>query len=126
MPTSLFGAIEMAPRDPILGVTEAFVADQNPRKVNLGVGVYNDDSGKLPLLLVGGLGGKLLTGRVMDYTKHGNDNRKLCSLYLGIMVRMGVHLDRFGDAQSRLVGFGQACFWLYGSERFTHPLLTGP
>src|SRR5436190_1153065 len=50
MPTSLFGAIEMAPRDPILGVTEAFVADQNPRKVNLGVGVYNDDSGKLPLL----------------------------------------------------------------------------
>ncbi|MEP7083519.1 MAG: amino acid aminotransferase [Betaproteobacteria bacterium] len=50
LPTSLFGAIEMAPRDPILGVTEAFVADQNPRKVNLGVGVYNDDSGKLPLL----------------------------------------------------------------------------
>ena len=50
MATSPFGAIEMAPRDPILGVTEAFVADQNPRKVNLGVGVYNDDSGKLPLL----------------------------------------------------------------------------
>src|SRR5215207_11173326 len=50
MPTSLFGAIEMAPRDPILGVTEAFVADPNPSKVNLGVGVYNDDSGKLPLL----------------------------------------------------------------------------
>src|SRR4051794_22859058 len=50
MPTSLFGAIEMAPKDPILGVTEAFVADQNPNKVNLGVGVYNDDSGKLPLL----------------------------------------------------------------------------
>jgi aromatic-amino-acid transaminase len=50
VPTSLFGAIEMAPRDPILGVTEAFVADQNPRKVNLGVGVYNDDTGKLPLL----------------------------------------------------------------------------
>jgi len=50
MANTLFGAIEMAPRDPILGVTEAFVADQNPRKVNLGVGVYNDDSGKLPLL----------------------------------------------------------------------------
>ncbi len=61
-----------------------------------------------------------------DYLEAGDDNRKLCSLYLGIMVRMGVHLDRFGDAQSRLVGFGQACFWLYGSERFTHPLLTGP
>src|SRR5438132_8713638 len=50
MPTSLFGDVELAPRDPILGVTEAFVVDPNPRKVNLGVGVYNDDSGKLPLL----------------------------------------------------------------------------
>ena len=40
----------MAPSDPILGVTEAFVADQNPRKVNLGVGVYTDDAGKIPLL----------------------------------------------------------------------------
>ena len=48
--TSLFGELELAPRDPILGVTEAFVADPNPKKVNLGVGVYNDDSGKLPLL----------------------------------------------------------------------------
>ena len=50
MPTSLFGALEMAPRDPILGVTEAFNTDPNPCKVNLGVGVYNDDTGKLPLL----------------------------------------------------------------------------
>jgi aromatic-amino-acid transaminase len=40
----------MAPRDPILGLTEQFVADPNPRKVNLGVGVYYDDNGKLPLL----------------------------------------------------------------------------
>ena len=40
----------MAPADPILGVTEAFVADQNPKKVNLGVGVYTDDSGRIPLL----------------------------------------------------------------------------
>ena len=40
----------MAPADPILGVTEAFVADQNPKKVNLGVGVYTDDNGKIPLL----------------------------------------------------------------------------
>jgi aromatic-amino-acid transaminase len=40
----------MAPSDPILGVTEAYVADQNPRKVNLGVGVYYDDNGKIPLL----------------------------------------------------------------------------
>lgn len=47
---SLFGAVDMAPRDPILGVTEAFVADPNPNKVNLGVGVYCDDAGKVPLL----------------------------------------------------------------------------
>ena len=40
----------MAPKDPILGVTEAYVADQNSKKVNLGVGVYTDDNGKVPLL----------------------------------------------------------------------------
>ena len=47
---SLFNAVEMAPRDPILGLTEQYVADPNPKKVNLGVGVYYDDNGKLPLL----------------------------------------------------------------------------
>jgi aromatic-amino-acid transaminase len=50
MSKSILAAIQMAPRDPILGVTEAFVADQNPNKVNLGVGVYYDDNGKVPLL----------------------------------------------------------------------------
>jgi aromatic-amino-acid transaminase len=48
--SSLFNAVEMAPRDPILGLTEQYVADTNPKKVNLGVGVYYDDNGKLPLL----------------------------------------------------------------------------
>ena len=47
---SPLAAVPMAPADPILGVTEAYVADQNPRKVNLGVGVYTDDQGKIPLL----------------------------------------------------------------------------
>ena len=47
---SLFTAVEMAPRDPILGLNEQFNADTNPAKVNLGVGVYFDDNGKLPLL----------------------------------------------------------------------------
>jgi aromatic-amino-acid transaminase len=47
---SLFSAVEMAPRDPILGLNEQFNADTNPSKVNLGVGVYYDDNGKLPLL----------------------------------------------------------------------------
>ncbi|MYM25310.1 aminotransferase class I/II-fold pyridoxal phosphate-dependent enzyme [Duganella sp. FT135W] len=46
----MFSAIDMAPRDPILGITEAFNADQNPQKINLGVGVYYDDNGKVPLL----------------------------------------------------------------------------
>jgi aromatic-amino-acid transaminase len=48
--SSVFSAIEMAPRDPILGITEAFNADTNPAKINLGVGVYYDDKGKVPLL----------------------------------------------------------------------------
>jgi len=47
---SLFSAVELAPRDPILGLNEQFAADTNPNKVNLGVGVYYDDNGKLPLL----------------------------------------------------------------------------
>ena len=47
---SMFTAVEMAPRDPILGLNEQFAADTNPKKVNLGVGVYYDDNGKLPLL----------------------------------------------------------------------------
>ena len=50
MTESLLARVEMAPGDPILGVTEAFLADQNPRKVNLGVGVYYDDDGKVPVL----------------------------------------------------------------------------
>ncbi len=50
MTGSLFSSIEMAPRDPILGITEAYNADANPAKVNLGVGVYTDDNGKVPLL----------------------------------------------------------------------------
>ena len=47
---SMFTAVEMAPRDPILGLNEQYAADGNPKKVNLGVGVYYDDDGKLPLL----------------------------------------------------------------------------
>ena len=50
LPSSVLSAIEMAPRDPILGLTEAFNADTNPQKINLGVGVYYDEHGKVPLL----------------------------------------------------------------------------
>ena len=50
MSASILASVEMAPRDPILGVTETFNADRNQKKVNLGVGVYYDDNGKIPLL----------------------------------------------------------------------------
>jgi len=50
MRTSLLADVQMAPRDPILGLTELYVSDTNPSKVNLGVGVYYDDNGKVPLL----------------------------------------------------------------------------
>jgi aromatic-amino-acid transaminase len=46
----VFAAVELAPRDPILGINEAFAADTRADKVNLGVGVYYDENGKLPLL----------------------------------------------------------------------------
>ncbi len=49
-PASVLAGVAMAPKDPILGVTEGFVADKNPAKVNLGVGVYYDENGKVPVL----------------------------------------------------------------------------
>jgi Protein of unknown function (DUF1552) len=62
------------------------------------------DSTRLPLLTVGGLGGALQTGRVLNYLDRGDENRKVCSLYLSLMDKMGVTLDRFGDADTRLAG----------------------
>ncbi len=60
------------------------------------------DSSKVPVLLTGGLGGTLETGRVLDYVGQDDHDRKLCSMYLSIMDRMGVQLDRFGDADKHL------------------------
>jgi len=60
--------------------------------------------GDTPVLLVGGLGDTLDTGRVLEYGDRGDDNRKLCSLYLSLMNRMGVKADRFGDATVPLAG----------------------
>jgi hypothetical protein len=60
------------------------------------------DNSKLPVLLAGGLGGTLATGRVLDYSDKGDDNRKMCSLYLSLMDRMGVEVPHFGDAETRL------------------------
>jgi len=63
------------------------------------------DSNKVPLLTAGGLNGTIETGRVLDYQDRGDDHRKLCSMYLSIMNRMGLPSKTFGDADSQLAGF---------------------
>jgi hypothetical protein len=65
---------------------------------------WKHDNLQLPVVTVGGLGGAFETGRAIDYRCAGDDNRRLCSLYLSIMDAMGVALDRFGDADRRLGG----------------------
>jgi hypothetical protein len=57
---------------------------------------------QMPMLLAGGGGGTLKQGRVLDYLDKGEDNRRACSLYLSLMDRMGVKLERFGDTDKRL------------------------
>ena len=59
---------------------------------------------QLPIVLAGKAGGALQTGRILDYLDKGNDNRRACSLFLSLMDLMDVKLDRFGDADKRLVG----------------------
>ncbi len=58
------------------------------------------DATKLPVVILGGGGGKLKTGRVLDYLN--KPNRKMCSLYLSLMDKYGLHLDQFGDSTARL------------------------
>jgi len=66
---------------------------------------WNAHNGRqVPLVLAGGLGGTLATGRTLDYLKSGNDRRKLCSLYLSIMDRMGLKRSLLGDAREHLAG----------------------
>jgi hypothetical protein len=60
------------------------------------------DSSRVPILTLGNLGGTLESGRVLDYYEAGDEKRKLCSLYLSLMDRMGVELETFGDARERL------------------------
>ncbi len=60
------------------------------------------DNSRVPLVTAGSLGGTLETGRVLDYRSAGDDKRKLCSLYLSIATRMGVKLQKFGDADAPL------------------------
>ena len=62
------------------------------------------DSQKVPAFTVGGLGGTLETGRVLDFSEKPDSGRRLCSLYLSLAQRMGLDLDRFGDADATLAG----------------------
>ena len=82
---------------------------------------WKHDNMKLPVVLAGGLGGTLETGRALDYLYAGDDNRKLCSLYLSIMDRMGVTLDRFGDADTRLQGLWRESPSTTKSTKYTKP-----
>jgi hypothetical protein len=63
---------------------------------------WKHDNMKLPVVTAGGLGGTLKTGRSLNYLYAGDENRRVCSLYLSLMDRMGVKLERFGDAATRL------------------------
>jgi hypothetical protein len=68
---------------------------------NMWIGRKHDNS-RLPVVLAGGLGGTLETGRTLNYLDAGEGNRKMCSLYLSLLDRMGIQLERFGDADTRL------------------------
>ena len=68
---------------------------------NMFVGRKHDNS-RLPLVLAGGLGGTLQTGRSINLLNAGEDKRNMCSLYLSLMDRFGVKLDKFGDTSARL------------------------
>jgi hypothetical protein len=73
--------------------------------IMFGSNLYDGDkhgADEMPLLLAGHAGGTLKTGRILDYKDKENDNRRACSLYLSLMDRMGVTLDRFGDTAQRL------------------------
>ncbi len=58
------------------------------------------DATQLPVVLLGGGGGKIRSGRVLDY--RGKPERQMCQLYLSMMDKMDVRLDKFGDATKRL------------------------
>lgn len=62
------------------------------------------DSTRVPLLMAGGLGGEIETGRVLEYGDQPDEKRKLCGLYLSLVQRMGVAATGFGDATSPLAG----------------------
>ncbi len=94
---------------------------------NMWIGRKHDNF-RLPLILAGGLGGTLETGRTLNYLNESEDNRKMCSLYLSLMDRFGIKLEQFGDAQTSackpLITNVPACqlflYRLHSSRRSDH------
>jgi hypothetical protein len=68
---------------------------------NMWIGRKHDNT-RLPLVLAGGLGGTLQTGRTISYLNETDDKRKACSLFLSLMDRYGLKQDKFGDSDTRL------------------------
>jgi hypothetical protein len=68
---------------------------------NMWIGRAHNNS-RLPLVLAGGLGGTLKTGRALNYLQAGDENRRMQSLYLSLMDRYGLKVDSFGDTRNRL------------------------
>ena len=71
---------------------------------NMWIGRKHDNS-RIPMVMAGGMSGQLKTGRTFDFYKAGDDNRKICALYLSIMEKMGMKIDQFGDATEPLKDF---------------------
>ena len=85
---------------------------------------------RLPIVLAGKGGGSLQTGRILDYTEKGDENRKVCSLHLSLMDRLGVKLDRFGDVNTRSAGLEETaakkiCSSTQGRRRLRPPAEQG-
>ena len=68
---------------------------------NLWIGRTHNNS-RLPVVLAGGLGGTLKTGRALNYMQAGDENRRMQSLYLSLMDRYDLKLDSFGGTSERL------------------------
>ena len=66
--------------------------------------VLRSGADQMPVVLAGKAGGAMQPGRILDFLDKGNENRRACSLYLSMLDRMGVKLDRFGDTDKRLPG----------------------
>ena len=68
---------------------------------NMWIGRLHDNT-RLPVVLAGGMGGALETGRTLSYLDNSDEERKMCSLYLSLLDRLDINLERFGDADNRL------------------------